>query len=89
MFVYDASTVNVAGTNYENNMQQQTVTPGGYQKTGATTNFYIDIGGDSQISTPCDCEITNFNFLYKRDWSNDVNTALELIKQPPSKLPNR
>jgi len=86
IFVYDTSNVNGAGTNYVNNLQQVlTPNPAGYSKTGATANFYIDIGGDSQISTPCNCEITNFNFLYKRYFSNDVNVALELIKSPPSK----
>ncbi len=83
-FVYDPSTKDGPGTNYVQDLQQRTDAIPGNPRNGATSNFYIDIGGDSQISVPCNCEITNFNFLYQRDFSNNLGTILELMKQPPS-----
>jgi len=86
LFVYDPSTPN-AGV-YTQDIKQQTITPTGFQKTAATSSFYVDIGGDSQISTACNCQITNFNLLYKDDYSNTPATILELMKQPAYPLLN-
>jgi len=84
LFVYDPSTVSANA--YAQDLKTQTITPTGFQKTAATSSFYIDIGGDSQISTACNCQITNFNFLYK-DYSNTAAVILELMKQPACNQP--
>jgi hypothetical protein len=84
LFVYDPSTI--VGNNYNSDLQSVILTPLGYQKAAATSKFYIDIGGDSQTTIACNCDITNFNFLYKQDYFENATDILELIKQPPSKI---
>ena len=85
LFIYDPSTITSNAYTID---RQQATTPAaaGYQATGATANFYIDIGGDTQISQAANCEIANFNFLYKHDYNDVTAVTLELMKQPPSNI---